>query len=133
MPKPPVTWEAGDNDWLVTGQGGLGVIGQLLATTSLGSQLNASCVLEAKQPEISHRDVAFSFIGLLAQGQPDYDAIEAFRADPFFCVGLESGAGALQPHVTATARPSRCRGGHRSVEPNLPRHDRLTVDAAHSL
>ncbi len=33
MPKPPVTWEAGDNDWLVTGQGGLGVIGQLLATT----------------------------------------------------------------------------------------------------
>lgn len=88
MPKPPVTWEAGDNDWLVTGQGGLGVIGQLLATTSLGSQLNASCVPEAKQPEISHRDVAFSFIGLLAQGQPDYDAIEAFRADPFFALAL---------------------------------------------
>ncbi len=45
---------------------------------------DASSVPEVEHPEISHRDVAFSFIGLLAQGQPDYDAIEAFRADPFF-------------------------------------------------
>ncbi len=89
MPKPPVEWEAGDHDWLVTGQGGLGVVGQLLATTTLGPQLNASQVPEADHPDISHRDVVWSFIGLLAQGQPDYDHIEAFRDDPFFALSLD--------------------------------------------
>ncbi|PSR26545.1 MAG: hypothetical protein C7B43_13800 [Sulfobacillus benefaciens] len=78
----------GDNDWLVTSQGGLGVIGQLLAATPLGAQLTASQVPEADHPDTSHRDVVFSVIGLLAQGQPDYDHIEAFRHDPFFALAL---------------------------------------------
>ncbi len=62
MPKPPVVWEAGDDDLVLTGQGGLGVVGQLLAVTPLRTRLNASLVPETEHPDVSHRDVVFAYI-----------------------------------------------------------------------
>ena len=63
-------------------------MGQLLNTLPLGERLNASHVPGAKHPDISHRDVVVAYLGLLAQGQNDFDAIEAFRDDPFFALSL---------------------------------------------
>ena len=50
VPKPPFVWEQGDED--LTAQGGLGVVGMLLAGLSLGDRLNASSVPGAENPEI---------------------------------------------------------------------------------
>lgn len=86
VPKPPFVWEQGDED--LTAQGGLGVVGMLLAGLPLGDRLNASTVPGAENPEISHRDVLASYIGLLGQGKNDFDHIEACRDDPFFQISL---------------------------------------------
>ena len=88
MPKPAFIWEAGNDDLILTGHGGLGVVGPLLNTLPLGERLNASRVPGAEHPDISHRDVAVAYLGLLAQGQNDFDAIEAVRDDPFFALSL---------------------------------------------
>ena len=86
MPNAPFIWEQGDED--LTAQGGLGVVGMLLAGVPLGERLNASVVPGAENPEISHRDVIAAYVGLLAQGKNDFDHIEAFRNDPFFQISL---------------------------------------------
>lgn len=86
MPKAPFIWEPGD-EVLVSG-GGLGVVGMLFNSLPLGERVNASTVAGAEQPEISHRDVLASYLGLLAQGKNDFDHVDAFRDDPFFAVSL---------------------------------------------
>lgn len=84
---PHWIWEEGDD--ILTGHGGLGVVGALLAALPLGDRLNASVVPGAEHPDISHRDVVAAYVGLLAQGHSDYDHIEAFREDPFFQHALD--------------------------------------------
>jgi len=88
MPKRPFIWEPGDDDLILTGQGGMGVIGQLIATLPLGDRLNASTVPDALHPDISHRDVAVAYLGLLVQGTNDFDHIETLRDDDFFALSL---------------------------------------------
>ena len=44
---------------------------------------------EHPYPEISHGEVTTAMIGLICLGKPDFDAIEAFRDDPFFLQSLE--------------------------------------------
>jgi hypothetical protein len=40
-------------------------------------------------PDISNRDVAYSYLGLLCQGKSDFDHIEPFREDEFFSIALQ--------------------------------------------
>ena len=73
---------------ILTGQGGLTIVGRILQKLPFIGQLLASTVAQAQAPDISHSDVVLSYLGLLAQGDTDYDHIEAFRDDPFFKMAL---------------------------------------------
>lgn len=62
---------------------GLILIGDLLKATNLKEhlpQINIRC----DQRKYSHADIAFSMMGLISIGKPDYDAIECFRGNPQF-------------------------------------------------
>lgn len=72
----------------LTSYSGLALIGSLLNQTQLRHRLNATQVADMVCPEISHGDVAVSYIGLLAQGKSDFDDIESFRQDDFFALAL---------------------------------------------
>ncbi len=69
---------------ILTTHAGLYVVGDLLRQTQLRRRLNATRLAGRPQPEISHGDVGFSYIGLLCQGKNDFDHIEAHREDDFF-------------------------------------------------
>lgn len=86
MVRPIVIWEEGNE--VLSSQGGLGIIGALVDQLPLGPRLNRTQIPENLRPDIGHRDVAVAYIGLLAQGKSDFDHIEAYRADPFFCFSL---------------------------------------------
>lgn len=64
--------------------------GYLLQKTQLRKRLNQSKVPGCRiPPDISHADLAFSYIGLLSQGKSDFDHIEPFREEDFFAMALE--------------------------------------------
>jgi len=86
MPKAPFVWEPGDE--VLVSSGGLGVVGMLFHSLPLGKQRNGSILPGAQEPEISHRDVVASYLGLLTQGKNDFDHVEALREDDFFAVSL---------------------------------------------
>ncbi len=66
----------------LTSHAGLALLGAALSRTELGQKLNEFELPKAKQePDISHSDVIYSYIGVLGLGQSDYEAIEPFRAD----------------------------------------------------
>ncbi len=69
---------------ILTTHAGLYAVGDLLRKTKLRSRLNATRLAGRPEPEISHGDVAASYIGLLCQGKNDFDHIEAHREDDFF-------------------------------------------------
>ena len=69
---------------ILTTHAGLYAVGELLRKTKLRSRLNAIRLAGRPEPEISHGDVAVSYIGLLCQGKNDFDHIEAHREDDFF-------------------------------------------------
>ena len=72
------------SDETITTHSGLSLIGLLLDKTNLGSRLNQTTVPGVSTPDISNRDVAYSYLGLLCQGKSDFDHIEPFREDEFF-------------------------------------------------
>ncbi len=74
---------------ILTGQAGLGVVGQILSRLPFGKRVQTSKVPGAEHPDISHRDVVVAYLGLLAQGKNDFDHIEAFRKDRFFKTALD--------------------------------------------
>ncbi len=74
---------------VLAGHGGLPIFGQILRHLPVINRLLASTVPEAQAPDISHAEVVLSYLGLLAQGDNDYDHIEAVRQDPFFKMALE--------------------------------------------
>ena len=67
----------------LTSHSGLALIGAL-RTHALGRRVDEILLPERPCPEVSHGDVMTSMIGLLALGKPDFEAVEAFRTDPFF-------------------------------------------------
>jgi len=69
---------------LLTGFGGLPIVGKVFSQLPLINRLNASEVPDAARPDISHGDVVTSYLGLLDQGENDFDHIEDVRADRFF-------------------------------------------------
>ena len=62
MSKAPFIGEPSDQ-MVLTGPGGLGVVGQLVASLPLGTELNRATVPGAEHPDISHRDVVVSCLG----------------------------------------------------------------------
>ena len=81
---------------IYTSHSGLSLIGLCLNRfTSLGSTLAQSIPL---RHGISHFDIVKSFVGLLSIGKSDFDAVEAFRKDPYFkeSLGID--------HVASSAR-----------------------------
>lgn len=68
-----------ESNEIITTHSGLTLAGLLLDKTSLGERLNRSQLPGIGSPDISHRDVAYSYLGLLCQGKSDFDHIEPFR------------------------------------------------------
>jgi len=79
-------------DESLTTHSGLALVGQILRRSQLAKRLDAIPLEGRPQPQISHGEVATAMIGLLCLGKPDFDAVEAFRDDPFFgyALGLET-------------------------------------------
>jgi len=75
------------NEYLTT-HSGLTFVGALIAKTDLKKRLDKSRIPGVYTPNISHGDVATSYIGLLCQGKSDFDHIEPFREDDFFAISL---------------------------------------------
>jgi Transposase DDE domain group 1 len=78
-----------ESDEIITAHSGLALIGALLEKTNLTKRLNQSHVPGNPSPDISHRDVAVSYLGLLCHGKSDFDHIEPFREDEFFAYALQ--------------------------------------------
>ena len=77
------------SDETLTTHSGLSLVGLLLDKTNLGLRLNQTIVPGVSTPDISNRDVAYSYLGLLCQGKSDFDHIEPFREDEFFFAALQ--------------------------------------------
>ena len=81
-------FEIVQGDEQLSSHSGLALVGAILDRTSIRERLNAVVLPEHPFPEISHGEVATAMIGLICVGKPDFDAIEAFRDDPFFTLSL---------------------------------------------
>jgi len=76
-------------DEQLSSHSGLALVGAILHRSRIRKRLDAVALTEHQFPEISHGEVATAMIGLICLGKPDFDAIEAFRDDPFFLQSLE--------------------------------------------
>src|SRR4030066_1384129 len=68
---------------------GLALAGAILDRSGSRERLDTVMIPGHPFPEISHGEVATAMIGLICLGKPDFDAIEAFREDPFFLQSLD--------------------------------------------
>ncbi|WP_067625989.1 IS1380 family transposase, partial [Alicyclobacillus acidiphilus] len=78
-----------ESDEVLTTHSGLAFVGMLLEKTNISTRLNAIAVPERKYTEVSNRDVAYAYLGLLCHGKSDFDHIEPFRKDEFFSLALD--------------------------------------------
>ena len=105
----PVSFQITQGEEALTSHSGLALIGALMGRTRLAARVDEITLAERPQPEVSHGDVMASMIGLLALGKPDFEAVEGFRADPFFCqaLGLDAvpSAATLRQRLDALAGP----------------------------
>ena len=85
-------FEIVQGDEQLSSHSGLALAGAILDRTSIRRRLSAVVLPGHPFPEISHGEVATAMIGLICVGKPEFDAIEAFRDDPFFIqsLGLDS-------------------------------------------
>ena len=83
-----VSYEVTQGEEALTSHSGLALIGALMGRTRLAARVDEILLPERPCPEVSHGDVMTSMIGLLALGKPDFEAVEAFRTDPFFAQAL---------------------------------------------
>ena len=85
-------FEIVQGDEQLSSHSGLALAGVILDRSSIRKRLDVVVLPEHPFPEISHGEVATAMIGLICVGKPDFDAIEAFRDDPFFTqsLGLDS-------------------------------------------
>ena len=79
----PVSFQITQGEEALTSHSGLALIGALMGRTRLAARVDEITLAERPEPEFSHGDVLTSMIGMLALGKPDFEAVEAFRADPF--------------------------------------------------
>ena len=80
---------------IFTSHGGLALVGQALARTNLARDLAAI----PQRHGIAHADCVVSYVGLLATGKSDFDAIENRREDTFFKAALGLGCVPSSPSL----------------------------------
>ena len=127
-------FEIVQGDEQLSSHSGLALAGAILHRSRIRKRLDAVALTEHQFPEISHGEVATAMIGLICLGKPDFDAIEAFRDDPFFPSIPESGFSTIQSDPQATAGQRQrclqryypggvCRGGRTACpgDHSLPR------------
>ncbi|WP_243293181.1 IS1380 family transposase [Bacillus sp. FJAT-47783] len=105
-----------DSDETLSTHSGLGLIGLLLSKTKLSKRFSNLKVPNIKSfPSISTGDVMTSYIGILSQMKNDFEDIEPFRDDPFFCraLGVQSvpSSATLRQRLDQTAKV----GGWKSI------------------
>jgi len=73
-----------------TSHAGLGLIGMAIRQrTNLAG--DAAAVCPARRDAMPHGDILASYVALLCLGKSDFEAIDAFRADPYFLEALGLG------------------------------------------
>jgi hypothetical protein len=92
---------------------GLALAGAILLRSRIRERLDMVMLPEHPFPEISHGEVATAMIGLICLGKPDFDAIEAFRDDPFFLQSLELDSVPSSP--TLRQRLDSARGAFNDI------------------
>ncbi len=101
---------------IVTSHSGLALIGQALRHTHLARDLGAI----PQRHGIAHADCVASYIGLLATGKSDFDAIENRREDVFFKAALGLG--------TVPSAPSLRQRLDEHASAMIPIVDRASID-----
>jgi len=130
--KVPLTFEQGKDT--LSNFGGLGIVGQILASLPFGKRLQDSQVEEVEPPDISHHDVAPAMMGLIAMKMPTYEDIESVRDDEMFAMalGLEAvpSAPTLRQRIDAAAASEATRGWakafNESSDQLLTQHAQMT-------
>ena len=84
----PVNLVVSQTDESLTTHSGLALVGRMLGRSGLARRMDAIALPVRPQPEIGHGDVVTAMVGLLTLGKPDFEAVEAFREDPFFALSL---------------------------------------------
>lgn len=97
----------------LTCHSGLALAGAILERSQIRERLDAVMLPEHPFPEISHGEIATAMIGLICLGKPDFDAIEAFRDDPFFLQSL--GLGSVPSSPTLRQRLDSARGAFNDI------------------
>jgi hypothetical protein len=97
----------------LTSHSGLALAGAILERSQIRERLDAVILPEHPFPEISHGEIATAMIGLICLGKPDFDAIEAFRDDPFFLQSL--GLGSVPSSPTLRQRLDSARGAFNDI------------------
>jgi hypothetical protein len=92
---------------------GLALAGAILDRSQIRERLDAVMLPEHPFPEIGHGEVATAMIGLICLGKPDFDAIEAFRDDPFFLQSL--GLDSVPSSPTLSQRLDSVRGAFNEI------------------
>lgn len=101
------------SDELLSSHSGLALVGEMLALSRIRERLDAVVLPEHPFPAISHGEVAIAMIGLICLGKPDFDAIEAFRDDPFFLQSL--GLNSVPSSPTLRQRVDSARGAFNEI------------------
>ena len=100
-------------DEQLSSHSGLALVGAILHRSSIRERLDAVILPEHPYPEISHSEAATAMIWLICLGKPDFDAIEAFRDDPFFLQSLELDTVPSSP--TLRQRMDSAKGAFRDI------------------
>ena len=79
----------------LTSNAGLALVGQYFKRLGINQRIDPKFPISGTG--IANSDILKSYLGLLVQGKNDFDAIEAFRGDAFFCRCLGIGAVASSP------------------------------------
>jgi len=101
------------SDELLSSHSGLALVGEMLYRSRIRERLDIVVLPEHPFPAISHGEVAISMIGLICLGKPDFDAIEAFRDDPFFLQSL--GLNSVPSSPTLRQRVDSARGAFNEI------------------
>jgi hypothetical protein len=102
-----------ESDELISSHSGLALVWEILSRSHLRERLDAVVLPEHPFPAISHGEIATAMIGLICLGKPDFDAIEAFRDDPFFLKSL--GLNSVPSSPTLRQRIDGAKGAFNEI------------------
>jgi hypothetical protein len=101
------------SDEMLSSHSGLALVGEMLSLSRIRERLDTVVLPEHPFPAISNGEVAIAMIGLICLGKPDFDAIEAFRDDPFFLQSL--GLNSVPSSPTLRQRMDGANGAFKEI------------------